>query len=390
MTRELTALGWIPYVQSAASQEVPPPYNFPGVTVHAFVCETALPKVQAYCDKFFNLGDPQTRGFRYDALGAWPYGLMMFIDYPVMIRSGRGPENIGGETPYSDRGIVSQQEVFITVPVMRVGTAPGTLLTHSAIEWAIPFITVGNPMSAVCGREMVGLQKLRGDITFGEGHFPESFSGRVRLPGWVATAGQSLQQMHPFLRVDTGPVTPTFRGSPRESSMWTLLRSRAASGGIAGLATLSNFVDTITAGAVPTTMDTVSLKQLRDAQHPDKAIYQALVACRTKYTNIDRVRFFKEDDVRITFENTLGSFKNVAPYLQTSSQQPLDRREANKIQPVAAYRFNADIDFDDMRTLHEYPIYDCDAATPSSLAVGDLSAPWLRPWKGFFGPRQVP
>jgi len=379
----------IPYVQSAASQEVPPPYNFPGVTVHTFVCETVIAQVQAYCDKFFNLGDPDQRGFTYQAVAAWPYGLLMCIDYPVMIRSGRGRENIGDEVPYSDRGIVSQQEVFISVPVMRVATAPSTRLTDTAIEWAIPFITVGNPMSAVCGREMIGLQKLRGDIAFSDGHFPDSFSCNVRLPGWPPQAGQSRQMLMDFLHVDTGPLTPTFRGSPRESSLYTLFRSRTASNGIAGLATAFDMVDTFSAGAIPTTMQTVALKQLRDAARPDQAIYQALVACRTKYTNVAGVRFYKEDDVRVTFKNVGGSFKGVNSVLQTSSLQPADKRLANEIQPVAAYRFNADIDFDDMRTLHEFPIYDCDGPPPPRSARADLSAAWFRPWKGFFGPRKA-
>ena len=46
----------IPYVQSSASLQVPPPYHFPGVTVNAFVWEASMARVQAYCDTFFNLG----------------------------------------------------------------------------------------------------------------------------------------------------------------------------------------------------------------------------------------------------------------------------------------------------------------------------------------------
>jgi hypothetical protein len=89
----------IPYVQSAASQEVPPPYHFPGVTVNAFVCEARMEESQAWCDKFFNLGDPAARGFRYAPAALWPYALLLCIDYPVMISASRTPENIGRETP---------------------------------------------------------------------------------------------------------------------------------------------------------------------------------------------------------------------------------------------------------------------------------------------------
>src|SRR5678815_1944693 len=122
----------IPYTQSTASQEVPPPYHFPGVTLNAFVWEVDIAKVQAHCDRYLNLGDPKTRGFTYIPAATWPYAQLMLVDYPVMISA--GPEHVGHEVPYSDRGVVSQQEVFIALPVIRVGTAPGTLITNSTLS----------------------------------------------------------------------------------------------------------------------------------------------------------------------------------------------------------------------------------------------------------------
>ena len=55
----------IPYAQSVASQEVPPPYYFPNVKAYAFVWEAEMNKVSEYCDTFFNLGTTKTRGFVY-------------------------------------------------------------------------------------------------------------------------------------------------------------------------------------------------------------------------------------------------------------------------------------------------------------------------------------
>ena len=378
----------IPYVQSAASQEVPPPYHFPGVTVNAFVWEAHLPRVQAYCDRFFNLGDPKDRGFAYGPAALWPYALLLFIDYPVMISSGRAPENIGHEVPYCDRGIVSQREVFVALPVMRYGTAPGRLLSDSTLEWALPFIVVGEPMSAVCGREMLGLEKLRADITIGEGTFPDSFKGSVSLPGWASLESGVMQQMLPFLDVATGPALPTFRGPPNETSLWTLFRSRTAGDVIDSLATASDFVDTASAGMVPTAMQTVSLKQYRDAAEPDKALYQALVSCRSKYSSIENFQFYNENDVEITF-HAEGSFGETLRYVELPPGRPSreDSGRPNTFRPKAAYRFNANIDFDNMRTLHTFAV-DRGPGLPPSAASSDLTAPWLRPWQGFFGPRR--
>ena len=148
----------IPYTQSVASQEVPPSYHFPGVTVNGFVWEAHLDRVQEYCDTFLNLGDEKDRGFSYGPAPTWPYAVMLFIDYPVMISAARAPENILHATPYSDRGIVSQREVFVALPVFRRGIGPGKLIADSTLEWALPFIVVNEPSSAVCGREMLGLE----------------------------------------------------------------------------------------------------------------------------------------------------------------------------------------------------------------------------------------
>jgi hypothetical protein len=375
----------IPYVQSASSQEVPPPYQFPGVTVNAFVWEADLRCVQAYCDGYFNLGDVKDRGFTYTSVAAWPYALLLFIDYPVMISSNRKPQDIGGGVPYSDRGIVSQKEVFVALPMMRYGEGPHRLLTETTLEWALPFIVVENPMSAICGREMLGLEKLRADIEFSQSTFPDSFRGRVSLPGWKTLEPTAMQQMLPFLDVDTGPVTPTFRGSAKQDSLWTLLRSKTAGNVIDGLATASDAVDALSAGLIPTSMQTVSLKQFRDAVQPDKAIYQALIGCRSKYSGIENVRFYNENDVDITFHDE-GSFTQIIQVFLDLPQSYLSQAPTGRpytFKPKAAFRFNANIDFDNMRTLHTFPV-DRGPGLPPVAASSDLIAPWLRPWKGFF------
>jgi hypothetical protein len=375
----------IPYTQSVASQEVPPPYHFPGVTVNAFVWEAHLDKVQAYCDRFFNLGEASDRGFVYGAAPIWPYAILLFIDYPVMISASPTPASVLHSVPYSDRGIVTQREVFIAIPVIRRGIGPRRLITDSALEWALPFIVVGEPMSAVCGREMLGLEKLRADIQIGESSFPESFRGQVSLPGWPRLEPTVMQQMMLFLDVDTGPAVPTFRGSPDTSSLWTMFRSRTAGDLIDSIATGADFIETLSAGTMPTSMQTVSLKQFRDAAEPNKAVHQSLVSCRSKYSQITNFQFYKEDDVHIRFYEE-GSFGETLRFIELPPGRPGgDKSDASRsFSPKAAYRFNANIDFDNMRTLHTFAVDRGPGLAPTP-AKGDLTAPWLRPWRGLFG-----
>jgi len=137
----------IPYVQSATSPEAPPPYHFPGVTVNAFVWEARMGPIQDYCDRQFNLGSLEERGFVYRPVAFWPYAMLLFIDYPVMIIADQSSSALGGQLPFSDRGVVSQTEVFVALPVARYGATLGKLLTQSTVETALPFIVVGNGVS---------------------------------------------------------------------------------------------------------------------------------------------------------------------------------------------------------------------------------------------------
>jgi hypothetical protein len=370
----------VPYVQSVASQQAPPPYFFPGVTVNAFVWEAPLGPIQRLCDTYYNLGDPRERGFVYKPLAAWPYATLLLIEYPVMMSADPRQLGLGGMS-YADRGYMSQHEVFVAIPLLRYGATAATLLSSAAIEWALPFIVVENPTSAVCGREMLGLEKLQGHITFGAGQLPGSFRGEVNLPGWPSLDPNVMQQTMPFLTVTTGPPTPTFFGAPDVASLWTLLQSPTASRAIGALGTAADLVDQVSDGLIPTAMQVVSLKQIRDAGNPERALFQSLVTCRSKYANITDFHFYKEQDVDITFHAD-GSFREIVSVF-------LDTGKSTSFKPIAAYRFGADIHFDEMRTVYNFPI-DRGPGQPPSPASGDLLAPWLRPLWGFLGPRVKP
>ena len=375
----------IPYVQSLGSLDVPPPYHFPNVTVNAFVWETQVGPIQHFCDTVLNLGTDADRGFVYQPAASWPYALLLFIDYPEMISTCPAPK---GEPPYSDRGVVKQTEVFVSVPVVRTGLTPRARAFETAVEWALPFIVVGNGMSAVCGREMIGLEKLLADISIGEATYPDSFKGSVLLPGWATLEPGEMQKPDlPFLDVVTQPLLPTFRGSPAQKSLWTLFQNRPIGSLLSGLAAASELVDAAALGLLPIAMRTVSLRQFRDAAEPGLALYQALVTCRSKYTNIANLQFYNENDVKIQFYDT-GSFARILRVFMKvqggSATSPTGL--ACPVTVKAAFRFNADIDFDDMRTIHTFAVERRGLkAVPKR---SDLDFGWARALGGFFGPRK--
>ena len=374
----------IHYTQSAASQEVPPPYHFPGVTVHAFVWQASMPRVQAYCDKYFNLGRPEERGFVYRPVPIWPYAMLLFLVYPEMVSSSPARVKIGRDlAPYSDRGIISQTEVFVALPVIRYGTRRASRILNTNLEWALPFITVQNAISAVSGREMLGMGKLLGKIETGEGYYQQSFKGSVDLPGWRTLAPGAMERNSRFLTVETGAGLPTFRGSPDQSSRWTLLQSREAGWVLDEVASLADFVEDVTAGSSPTVMRTTSLKQIRDAQDLETAVYQALVSSRAHYDNVREFCFYNENDVLITF-NDAGSFGEVLDEFLDPPPNAADPHR--QIEAKVAFKFIADIDFDETRTIHTFPMDSDPHVTPASVSKA-LVSPWLRPLWGLFGAR---
>jgi hypothetical protein len=353
--------------------------------VNAFIWPIAPAAVQKYCDTYFNLGDADERGFVYKAVANWPYATLIVIEYPVMVATGhlRTADDKGEikDVAFADRAYTSQNEVFVALPVLRHGTRLETMLTKADVEWVLPFIIVDNPQSAVCGREMLGLEKLLAEIDCRESVEPDSFCAAVRLPGWMAARSGQLQAMHRFLEVKTGAAAPTVRGHKAVDSLWTLFGSRSASSAIGAMSGLSDFVEDITAGLLPTSMQTVSLKQIRDAAQPQTAVYQALVSCRSKYSNIENFRFYNEQDVAITVYD-YGSFTEIFNVLL-----PAGFTGAYTLTPTAAFRFNATIDFDDMRTLHSFAV-DRGGGLPPTRATDDMVATWLRPLQGFFGKRR--
>jgi len=371
----------IPYVQAAGSLDVPPPYHFPGVTVNAFIWEAQMGPVQAYCDTFFNLGDARERGFVYKPAAFWPYATLLFLQYPVMISSSHATQAFG-EKPYSDRGIISQTEVFVAIPVVRYGVGLKNLITSTELEWMLPFISVGNPISAVCGREMLGLGKLLANIKCGESTFPGSFKGTLDLPGWRTTERGVMQEELRFLTVKTGPTLPTFRNSGKTKTLATLLESRQAGWALDGMAALGNFIDTASLGLFPTSMRTIGLKQYRDAMHIENAVYQALVSCRALYSNISDFEFYDEQDATIEV-HCEGSFKEIVDLLVEQGDDKIGK--SIKTKPLAAYRFNADIDFDSMSVVYDFPL-EGPKGTPNHPASSNIDARWYRPLKGFFGP----
>jgi hypothetical protein len=102
---------------------------------------------------------------------------------------------------------------------------------------------------------------------------------------------------------------------------------------------------------------------------------------------VTNLQFYNEKNVEVVFQDG-GSFGEViraflSPPANTSEQaatfQPV------KVPVSAAFSFNADIDFDNMRTLHTFTADGRKGERARRPADGGMVSPWLRPWRGFWG-----
>ena len=247
-------------------------------------------------------------------------------------------------------------------------------------RYPVPCFRMGR-LACRSDRQGSGLGKLLAEISTGEGDFPDSFRGSLSLPGWREERTGVKQEQLSFLSVETGPTLPSFRSTSPERSIATLLQSRTASWLMGAMGGLSNFIDSASMGMVPTTMRTIGLKQYRDALDSTRAVYQALVTCRSVYSNIRNFKFYNENDVVLGF-NDVGSFHEILSVFLDNSANATNA--TIPVVPAAAFRFEADIDYDTMRVIHRFPL-DGAPGEPATPAESDLVARWFRPWHGFFG-----
>ena len=373
------------FVQSIASQQLPTPLYLPGVKIHSFMIEMSMDVVQRYCDKYFNLGNPRDRDFVYKPVPLFPYATLMVLEYPVMVAADRTPLPTNS-VPFYERGYMSQNEVFLGVPVMRHGTSMGNFLRNVAVQFAYPFMVVDNATSTASGREILGFPKLPAEITLTEGVWPGSLAANVKMFGWPSLDPECLQELMPFLSVTTGPKLPYVGPSAEVSSVWSLGANGYLRKGMEAFAAGYDMLDQLTCGLIPSPLHVVALKQFRQAERPHEAVYQAIIDAKPRYYNVRDLQFYNEQDVDITFFDR-GSFDGlIREFLDPPPNESPIKSKIQHIEVAAkmACSFTADIDYTGMFTIHSFTEPRHRNRGGGSLPVNDMISPWLRPWQGFW------
>ncbi|MFT5045983.1 MAG: hypothetical protein ACI8UP_002961 [Porticoccaceae bacterium] len=308
---------------SASSLQFTPPFSFSDMTVSVFPLCAELTQLQRFIDGYLNL---DSENVRFEAV--LPYVYLQILDYGKM------------SIEAANMGWVSQTEIAFCVPLRWMVKKKGEWVFH---DWAVncPFIFVDNELSMTTGREVYGWPKVLAQIDpsinqwVGDPHGCQRVFD-IKLPDMHASApapGQ-ISANGAFLSVHQNP-SPNFLDIPLNLSglldplinlpamglnmAKTTMDVYRTFGGIAmeGLAGINSSSNPLSIESLselsglgvesnlwnPNTwsttaqqmmaslypkmyMNTVNLKQFRDASRPSTACYQAITNSKMLFRNM--------------------------------------------------------------------------------------------------------
>lgn len=350
------------FVETFATQQLLPPLTSKGVTVRVFLFRLSPEVVQAYCDRFLNLGEAWNRPVHYLALPDAPLGVLAITDYPCTVtKRPPGGGDLGAGSDNWDK--VSQHELYAAAPVYRYRVAAGGALVEPELQWVQPFLINNNASAAFSGREVLGLETLWGEFEFPFREQP-GFAVDVKLPSWRVFRWDSKQERLPFLSVRTGPV---LSDQQVQTTFEALQKDPVALADVTALQGAIRGLNLTPGSAIPSAMTMVILKQFREAGDPSKAIYQALVNGQCRFSNVGTperpIRFFDPKSCVLQFtpgamvDEMIATLLHIPP---DDLQARVDKLAAGeKVQPVdlqvrMAVSFQADIEFDAIETIHRF------------------------------------
>jgi hypothetical protein len=260
----------IKYITRVDDPEIPPPYDFPRITIMSFRLPAAVANLQALCDQLLNIGTLAERGFEYRAF-------LDFVDMEIVTY----PKMVFAQAPYSSWGFASQQEMYFRFYAWKFVSVSGVLIPELLPEWCIPFIFVDNSWSMISGRNVIGFPKVMTQFS------PTSVLDADPLQ--ICASALVLDKYAPTTKLDWKPVVKIdpVKGlasvpvqAPGGLWPWIGLETQVAdpvlNGSLQqGLANL------------PVGFSTVQLKQFRDASSQTDACYQAVVSTPFTPSNID-------------------------------------------------------------------------------------------------------
>jgi hypothetical protein len=327
MTHVIDKPRYIDPANRAGSASLPakPPFVFRDVTARVFPVKANPARLYGFCKQYLNIVPPQIAQFRPSI----PYVYVMVLNYGRMGMQSATAQNLGW---------VSQHEVLFTVPLTWWRKEHGRLVFKD-YAFVSPFIFVDDPLSLTTGREVYGWPKVAAAVDAEKPLWADHPRTGVRLFSlstkiFPKTYAGQREQPRVLLQVDRDPI-PSFSEAPPDpnnpwsplSSLPLALRSSLGLMGdaidlFAGLRlrgyhrSLESMLSMLGSGSrnmarlLPELLlpmparhqrdgepraespelhiEQITLKQFRDAENPNDACYQALVASTMGFDRLNR------------------------------------------------------------------------------------------------------
>jgi hypothetical protein len=346
------------FLESFATQQLLPPWRADGVTVTAFLFELKAHVIQRYLDRFLNFPPARQTPFHYRALKNAQFGIIIITDYPSICSTNtRNMRRYGTGITQWDH--LKQTEFFVGVPVEKYDVGPDNIMTNREIQWIQPIVISDNASVVFASREIVGVDMLFGRVETS----PDPEPGGVHYDCWLP----SLRTFSPTSKEEWLPFAHVRSGAPLAEPPPEVLAALGGPGAggdpvLEGLkAVLGEQSDPMVRGFLPVAMRMVTLKQFRDAYNLDLASYQALVGATISHKTIRDLRFFDPKRAEISFMSTATTEQILTSFLdlhegsaETPPPHPGPSWDLVALPaPVRfAFRFTADVTFDQVETLH--------------------------------------
>lgn len=305
------------FVEQHGDPQIPPPYSFPNVTIYSFRLEAGMDALTQFCNKRLNIGARNQRGFEYRPI-------LRFVDIEVLHYPRMMSENQRFNWGWS-----TQRECYFRLFVGRYDFAGGVWVPAEAAVF-IPYIFVDNAWSVVSGREVVGFPKVMASISMPNSENAQTgrfYPMRIITDVFPRYGANTPQSACPIVEIESnqaGPHAPDMSSgtiwpwgvfNPREidPALLPFLRDR-------------------------THFSTIQLKQIRDAEHPELACYQALIQAEVGIDRIEPPRTLPAAQISIPCYDSLRIEEELG-------------LKGEPLQPLWQYTLNCDLSYGKVRNL---------------------------------------
>jgi hypothetical protein len=344
-----------------------PPFDFNGSSLRIFPLRARQNRLQAFIDSYLNFGDPNGTPAGYFR-AYLPYVYLTIINYGRL------------SLDAANLGWVSQNEVFMNIPLMRYKRFRKELVFQDFAS-ASPFIYVDNDLSLVTGRDVYGWQKelVSADqmsSTWATRQDEALIAVRFSSPCSPGKLAGANEEPRTLLQIEytLGDPLSRFPPNPRADWLpWNILSNIFTSSG----ELMSDYIEILRGlrvaqrlplvGGVPKALEqllriglnkdaivwnTLNIKQFRDAEDPSLACDQEITCAPIELQRFGGIELIGEGPL-LAGDSSGGLTIDLFDYpdspiaatlgLESATTTKMGDATIHRIRPVFPMRFDADL-----------------------------------------------